>query len=257
MNVKSDAGSVLPEILREAFASNTIVDGDGVSRPLEHNITMEQAVVLYKAASSLKPWATAEVGFAYGVSAAAITQALRDQGRGVHHVMDPFQQNYHDAGLAMIRRAGLDAHFVFHRKFAEDVFPSLPPLQYVLIDASHLFDLTLTEFVLADKRLAVGGMIAFHDLWMPGLQKLIRFILENRAYEVVRDFDTPEEQPGRVGLKRRLMEKGRSLLNGLPRAERYFSPELLRPWGDYRLPDLVLLRKTAEDRRPWEHYRSF
>lgn len=40
----------------------------------------------------------------------------------------------------------------------------------------------MVEFILADKKLKVGGMIAFHYLWMPSLRKLLRYILRNRDY---------------------------------------------------------------------------
>lgn len=68
----------------------------------------------------------------------------------------------------------------FYRKFAEEVFPNLSSLHFVFIDSSHLFDLTVTEFVLADKKLDVGGGMAFHDMWMPSLQTFVRYVLANR-----------------------------------------------------------------------------
>jgi hypothetical protein len=66
--------------------------------------------------------------------------------------MDPFQDRFENVGLAMVERVDLNALIHFHRKFPEEVFPSLPSLQFVFIDASHLFDLTISDFVLADKK---------------------------------------------------------------------------------------------------------
>src|SRR5207253_9411867 len=108
--------------------------------------------------------------------------------------MDPFQEKYEDAGLAMAARAGLDSRLQFHRKFAEEVLPTLPRLQFGFIDSSHLFDLTIEEFVMMDKKLDVGGMVAFHDMWMGSLQKFLRYVLSNRAYRLVRSFDAPLPQ---------------------------------------------------------------
>jgi hypothetical protein len=255
VNFQDDA--LLPGVLREAFASKTVVDNNGVVRPLESNVSLREALILASAVSSLAPETTAEVGFAQGISATAITHALFGLHRGVHHVMDPFQERFHDAGLSMIRRAGLEANFCFHRKFAEDVFPNLPLLQFVFIDASHLFDFTLAEFVLADKRLALGGMIAFHDLWMPSQQKLLRFILANRSYTVVRDFDPPPAPPARLSLKRRVIESLRGVARRAPGRERFFKEEFLRPWAGFQIANLVLLRKTAQDSREWTYHKEF
>jgi hypothetical protein len=46
----------------------------------------------------------------------------------------------------------------------------------------------MMEFVLIDKKLDVGGIIALHDLWMPSIQAVVRFIQANRAYQICRDF---------------------------------------------------------------------
>ena len=68
----------------------------------------------------------------------AICKALDDNGRGHHHILNNFQQNYGNAGLAMLRASQLDHRMTFHRKFAKEVFPLLPELDFVFIDASHL-----------------------------------------------------------------------------------------------------------------------
>ena len=49
-----------------------------------------------------------------------------------------------------------DRH-TFLERLPEEAVPQLPRLQFAIIDASYLFDFTVTEFVLADKRLNIGG----------------------------------------------------------------------------------------------------
>jgi hypothetical protein len=76
-------------------------------------------------------------------------------------VVDPFQRNYNYCGEAMIERAGLASLHTIFEQFPEEVIPQLPKLQFALIDSSHLFDLTIMEFVLIDKKLELGlGRVA-------------------------------------------------------------------------------------------------
>jgi hypothetical protein len=93
---------------------------------LDLNVSQAEALKLYESVRELRPAASAEVGFAQGISALAILQALIDNGDGLHHVMDPFQAGYQDAGLAMVARACLESRFRFYRQFPEEVIPGLP-----------------------------------------------------------------------------------------------------------------------------------
>jgi hypothetical protein len=134
------------------------------------------------------------------------------------------------------------------------VIPGLGSIQFAFIDASHLFDLTLMEFNLVDKKLDVGGVVGFHDLWMPSLQTLFRYIQRNRAYDVwyPRGFEPPALK-SRTGLKAKL----RGLLSRLPKAEQIFSREWLHPWASEGLGNMVLLRKRAQDQRHWTFHEKF
>src|SRR5688572_15418576 len=92
--------SKLPTVLREAFATGTVRDRSGNSIPLSSNISLDEAITLYSVVLAARPTATVETGFAHGISTLAILQAHRDNDEGIHHVVDPFQANYGDAGLA-------------------------------------------------------------------------------------------------------------------------------------------------------------
>ena len=116
----------LPATLLNAIAEGSVFNGHGEKTPLHSNISQSEAETLYKVVREGKPTYSVEVGFAQGVSAMAILKGLADNEKGIHHVIDPFQGNYEDAGLAMVERAGLDSRLEFHRKFAEEVIPSLP-----------------------------------------------------------------------------------------------------------------------------------
>lgn len=170
--------------------------------------------------------------------------------------MDPFQENYGNAGIEMVRRAGLEKWWEFHRNFAEEVIPSLDPIQFAFIDASHLFDLTLMEFVLVDKKLEVGGVVALHDMWMPSLRKCVRYILSNRDYEV-----WAVASGGQACLPSRkarwLQSPIRELAGQFPLGKRVFSPEFLRPDSSFGFNNLLFLSKRGDDKRAWTHHQSF
>ncbi len=188
-------------------------------------ISLDEALEIYSAVRAIGPEHSAEIGFCCAGSGLAILKGLEDQGRGMHHVCDPYQSSYaKNAGLRNVERAGLAHRLHFQEKFPEEIVPALPPLQFVFIDASHLFDISILDFVLADKKLDVGGVVAFHDLWMPSLQKLVRYILANRNYEIYRGAVPAPES--RRTMRSRLAGMLGSGLRRLPGADRLFAPEL-------------------------------
>lgn len=250
--IVEEKANCLPEVVRSAFADAAVTDSQGTRVKLSSNVSEAECRILYDAVRACRPETSIEIGFAQGISATSILQALEDNGAGHHHVVDPYQGFYHDCGLVTVQRAGLSHRMTFHRAFAEDVTPGLGPIQFAFIDSSHLFDLTVSEFVLIDKRLAVGGLVGFHDMWMPSQQAVLRYILANRSYVV------DEQTRGKTafhmpGWKRWL----RAVARRLPRSERVFAQEFLKPWHEMDIPNLVLLRKTAEDAREWTDHSRF
>lgn len=241
----------LHPLLVETFKTQSVYDSKGMKVPLHSNVSAQEAQVLYEAVRAIKPTVSYEVGFAQGCSALAILSALQANGIGHHHIHDPFQENYGDAGLSMVSRAGLSHRMTFHRHFADEIISGLPPAQFAFVDASHLFDWSIAEFVLIDRQLEVGGAIGFHDLWMPSLQKLLRYILTNRHYKL---YETPSQKYlPRKSFKSFLGK----VLDKLPKSEKIFAPELLHPWESFGIPNLVLVQKTANDDRNWQLHQIF
>jgi predicted O-methyltransferase YrrM len=245
----------LPAVLIEAYRNNTVPCADGSRLGFDSNISESEATSLYQVVRTLAPEVSVEVGLAKGASTVTILQALKDIGRpALHHVLDPFQESeWKGAGLEMVRRAGLGEYMKFHQAFAEEVIPSLPAIDFAFIDASHLFDISLLEFVLCDKKLRVGGIIGFHDLWMAAQQKLLRFILTNRHYEAI----LPETASGSGSGTLEGILSG--ILSCLPFAGHLVNPKLLRPMKGARYGNLFLVRKLANDDRPTNgrHFRDF
>ena len=110
----------------------------------------------------------------------------------------------------------------------------------------------MVDFVLIDKRLEVGGVIGFHDLWMNALQKLLRYILANRAYRVY------EDQPRQRSPKPNRVRASR-IARRVPNAERIFRPEVLPLSDDLGIPrtSLVFIEKLSDDDRTPDFHRAF
>ncbi|HVU37051.1 MAG TPA: class I SAM-dependent methyltransferase [Opitutales bacterium] len=246
--------SDLPAVLREMLQTGSYRDQQGVVQTLHSNVSLEEALALYGMVRDLKPKASAEIGFALGISGLAILSALEANGQGRHYVSDPFQTSFVGGmGRENARRAGLEHRLEFYEKFPEEAVPQFPPVQFAFIDASHLFDLSILDFVLVDKRLEVGGVVGFHDLWMPSLRKVVRHILANRAYRV-----HPASPPGAPLTAKQKFRSGLcAVARQLPWASRWLAPEAARPWHEFRLANLVLLEKIGEDRRDWREHQTF
>ena len=192
---------------------------------------------------------TLEVGLAHGLSALFICQAHADRGAGRHIAIDPRQSDrYEGQGLANLERAGLRAYLTV---FEEPSYAALPRLQaegtvldFAFVDGRHLFDYVLVDFFYIDLMLREGGVVAFDDLWMPGVRRAVSYILRNRAYTL---------------LYRPAAARRSSPLRRLGRIGRRY---LQQPFGgDGRLKryplNTCLLRKQAFDARPWDYHRSF
>ena len=243
----------LHPILQEAFRTQRVYDLMGAERALHSNVSEDEAYCLHAAVRQIKPSHSAEVGLALGISTLAILGGIEANGTGQHVVCDPFQEQYQDTGIAMVHRAGLDRFWQFHRSYAEEVIPTLPPLQFAFIDASHLFDLTLLEFVLVDKKLEPGGIVGFHDLWMPALQKLLRFILANRSFKVWQPDGFPLPNSPKCSKPKQFL---RDVIRQSP-LKKYAAQEFLYPWKECNVPNLVFLQKLAKDDRDWRHFVGF
>lgn len=237
----------LPQTLLQAYEENCIYDQHGQKIPLEGSVTKEEAQLLYDVCRQLKPQSSLELGFGCGMSALAILQALEDNKKGHHTIFDYKMDVCGTAGLAMVERAGLAQRMRFYPHQIEDCSQTIPVLDFAFIDASHLFDLTLFAFVLIDKKLSQGGLIGFHDTWLPAQRQVITYILKNRAYTL---YNPLKENQGGTGIKTAV----RSHL--LPLFVRLY-PNHLQPKWNLPLPNLAILQKIGEDDRNWDFHVDF
>jgi hypothetical protein len=240
---------VLPH--QRLIERGVVTDDRGNDRPLVGNVSTSEADRIYRLVREAQPEVSIEIGLACGVSSLAIVQALADNGCGRHYIVDPFQRvQWGGAGLRALHDAGLDDRVEFHEAFPEEAVPTLPRASFAFIDASHLFDLTLLDFVLVDKRLDPGGLLGFHDSGMPSVGKALRYILTNRAYRV------HEPVPLTAGSRRK--SRLSKALQHVPRASRVLRPEVLTRTAEFGVQaNMAFLEKLRDDDRDWQDHVEF
>src|SRR3954469_6156181 len=133
---------------------------------------------------------TLETGMAYGLSTLAICGVHEARGEGAHVAIDPYQsRDWRGIGVLNLERAGLSARARVIEARSDEALPHLRDeglrVDFALIDGLHLFDATLVDFFHADRMLDVGGVVVFHDTWMPAVAQAVAYVRANRAYEPV------------------------------------------------------------------------
>src|SRR3954470_19139463 len=131
---------------------------------------------------------TLETGMAYGLSTLAICGVHEERGEGSHVAIDPYQsRDWRGIGVLNLERAGLSARARVIEARSDEALPRLRDeglrIDFALIDGLHLFDATLVDFFLIDRVMDVGGVVVFHDTWMPAVAQAVAYVRTNRAYE--------------------------------------------------------------------------
>lgn len=177
----------LNPVLKKIYETERVEDRAGKSRKaFPDSLEIEDGEAIHRLICTTKAKSTLEIGMAFGVSTLFICQAHSDNGGGRHTAIDPYQQKwFENIGRLNIERAGFTDMV---RIFEEESFRVMPELfknnekfDFILIDGLHRFEYTLLDFFYGDKLLNVGGHIMFHDPWMPGVRKAVRFVLSHRG----------------------------------------------------------------------------
>jgi len=235
-------------VIQEIVSSGAVTDGLGNTFEPVSAVTLESGALLYDFVRAHKPVRSLETGMAFGMSTLFICQALEDNAAGCHSAIDPFQESeFKSIGVLNVERARLAHRFTLHQAPSDTVLPRLcadgETLDFAFIDGWHLFDFTLVDFYYIDKLLRVGGHVAFDDLWMPAVRKVISFALRNKAYELI---DAQSSRPA-------------PLWKRTVRIARRFAQEpFARDVRIKLLPaNVAFLEKKADDARPWNFHRRF
>ncbi len=240
------------KFIDQIFESKSLPRRDGSLVPLDVFIPQAQGDLLYSLVRFLKPKSTLEVGLANGISALHIALALRDNGSGHHLAIDPFQQSdWCSVGLISLERAGLDHLVTLDARPSHWSLPDLDEagkrVQFAFIDGSHVFDYVMTDFMVVDRILDVGGLIAFDDSDWQAINKVIRFALTNRDYQVFDPGVVIEPSPGRPGLPARCL---RTLVRRSKSLRRVVREDFTYPSRELGIDGrCVVLQKLADDQR--------
>jgi len=187
-----ERGRLLNAVLGEILFTGQMTDPDGAKRRVPDSVAANEAQFLYDLVTQTGARATAETGFAFGVSSLAICQALADNEGGQHHAIDPNQlSGYNGMGLYNLERAGLLSFCQLHEGPSHLMLPRMLEagirLDFAFIDGWHTFDYTLLDFFYMDKMLNPDGVVAFHDVRLPSVVRVIDFVLTHRRYRIMPD----------------------------------------------------------------------
>ncbi|MBW4634659.1 MAG: class I SAM-dependent methyltransferase [Iphinoe sp. HA4291-MV1] len=236
------------QLLEEIYSTKSVKDMEGNSiNPFPTATPYDIGIVLKNFIQKYNLERTLEVGMAYGLSTLFICQAHQDKGTGIHTAIDPMQNSmWKSIGLLNVKKANLADNLRFFESCSHEVLPQLlakrEKLDFAFIDGSHHFDYTLVDFFYIDKLLQVGGYVVFDDIWMPGVRKVVSYVLRNRDYELVK------------------IDMKTSIWKGLAKStKRFLQNPLEQDYGRIRFifSNICVLRKISEDNRNWDYHRSF
>lgn len=241
---------VLKEIIETGFCKNA--SGDPVK--LDFHIPTEVGEFLHAVVADVKPTVSLEVGFAFGVSAMFICDALVRTPQTRHIVIDPVQllEPFKGQGLHNLKRAGYGDILDFRNLPSHLALPKLEEegckVDFAFIDGIHTFDHTLVDFFHVDKMLRVGGIVAFDDSCWGSVRKVCRFIAKNRAYKVLR-CSTPERD-SRLSLQHTLLD---AVAGKIQKVRDVLKPDFLEPDVAYGMltSRCIAFRKESDDQRHW------
>jgi predicted O-methyltransferase YrrM len=183
------------DLLEQIYATGRVEAEDGSTvSPFPSGLPREHANELRRLVREHHLLRTIETGMAYGISALAIGSVHQDRGEGSHIAIDP-GQNTHFKGIGRlnVERAGLAGRVTVLVERADAALPRLRAeghrLDFGLIDGKHQFDFALVDFFYIDRMLEIGGLVAIHDTWKPGVAEVVSYVLANRAYEELAPID--------------------------------------------------------------------
>jgi predicted O-methyltransferase YrrM len=247
----SPTDEVMNALLESIYRTGLVQDAQGNSScPFPISLPQAEGQALYELLLRENLERTLEIGLGNGLSCLFFCQAHEVRGRGQHTAIDPWQSaRFKSVGLLNVQRAGLDGRLRFLEGFSHEVLPRLAAqrevIDFAFIDGRHVFDYVLVDFFYIDQLLREGGYLAFDDLELPAIRKVVSFVLRNRAYERVK-IDTT----GNLPVWRRAARVARMFLSHP--LQRFDS------WLRFTGQRVGVLRKTsAIDLRRWNSHRSF
>ncbi|MCB9262678.1 MAG: class I SAM-dependent methyltransferase [Flavobacteriales bacterium] len=184
---------MVPTLLQLIYDSGEITDSNLQVRKFSDNVSLDEAKLLNRIVEETEAKTTLETGLAYGGSALAICGGKSTSAQNKHFGIDPNQTSvYGQAAVYNLTQAGYGNEFELLEGPSHIMIPKLiergETLDFAFVDGWHTFDYTLIDFFMIDKMLKPGGYVAFHDMYAPSKQKVLRFILSHRKYSIAKKY---------------------------------------------------------------------
>ena len=221
-------------LIEEIFATSTVRTASGEEIPLHSNLPREECEVVQEWIRARRPRTVLEIGMAFGVSSLVIAEALAEIEGASHHIIDPHQRGeWRGVGIANLKRAGYDGRYVLYEEPSEFCLPRLLAegfsIDFALIDGWHSFDQVLVDFYYLNRMTSPGGAIAFDDLQLPSVAKVVAHVA---TYECYRELEPP------ASCRRSVTARARRLMGT----------------REFRV---AAFEKVAPDVRAWDWHRDF
>lgn len=135
------------------------------------------------------PRVVVEIGLAYGSSALAIAEALVSSGAGdvEHVIIDPFQDQFHDAGWDTIVATGLTGLCSLLRERSQLALPRLLTEGFVadaaFVDGSHIFHNVFVDLFFLRELVRPGGLVVLDDCHWPSVATAVRYFEVNTGWQ--------------------------------------------------------------------------
>jgi predicted O-methyltransferase YrrM len=248
--------NALPDTLEQMYKIGYSTNQRAEKVKFDDSISRDEALAIGNVLRDIRAEITLETGVASGASTLVICQhhKLSGQYGAMHYGIDPNQiSQYGGAALENLKKESMQQYFQLlegpsHLKIAELIQRGIS-VDFALIDGWHTFDYTLIDFFLIDKLLRKGGIVAFHDMYGPAKQKVLRFIKTHRKYESADDYLVKGNESFKTTIKFfiwRIFKNPKLIFSSY-----HWKYQIKNSSG------LLFLRKTDEFEPPYNFYKSF
>ncbi len=161
------------------------------SETIEAGVKVPEGYHLYSLVKANKFENILEVGFAYGISALFICEALKENKSGKLISIDPNQSTqWKNIAVKHLEQAGLSKYSKLMEEPSYSAMPKLltskiqgaSSMDLIFIDGMHLFDYTLVDLFYTDLLLRIGGVVVLDDIRHKGVKQAYEYILKNYSH---------------------------------------------------------------------------
>jgi len=245
----------------DIIASKGFKDAEGTFTQLHSSVTDMEVGFLNDLIAMCRPRTSLEVGCAQGISSLAICEAIGEDAG--HTIIDAFQSTeWKGHGVHNLRAAGF-SNFRLIEQRSEFALPRLceegASFDFVFVDGWHTLDHVMVEFFYIDRMLPVGGIVAFDDTALTGLNRLMRYITRYPNYTCLGSRGDLEVTTARKALRVLQSIVGAITLPlGTRLRSELLNDAVTRPDSRIGLQgSMTAFRKTAPDNPGWAWYEPF